>query len=130
MPTPPTVDAYLAGLAPDRRERIEAVRRTVAAAAPEAVEAIAYQMPAFRSHGGQFLVSFAAWKRHDSLFPASEGVVEALGGDVAPYLAGRGTIQVPLDQPVPLDLVRRIVEVRLAENAAAEPARRADRTAR
>ena len=74
MPTPLTVDAYLAGLDPDRRERIETIRRTVAAAAPDAVESIAYQMPAFRSHGGQFLVSFGAWKRHDSLFPANPAI--------------------------------------------------------
>jgi uncharacterized protein YdhG (YjbR/CyaY superfamily) len=77
-------------------------------------------MPAFRSHGGQFLVSFAAWKKHASLFPASGAVVEALGDALTPNLAGKGTIQFPAGRPIPVDLVTRIVEVRVAENAAAE----------
>lgn len=120
MPSPATVEEYLDRLAGDRRQRLDVLRRTIAAAAPEAVESIAYQMPAFRSHGRQFLVSYAAWKRHDSLFPASDAVVDALGDQIAPYLAGKGTIQFPLDRPIPVDLVRRIVAVRLAENAASE----------
>ena len=124
MPTPLTVDAYLAGLDPDRRERIETIRRTVAAAAPDAVESIAYQMPAFRSHGGQFLVSFGAWKRHDSLFPASDAVVRELGSELTPYLAGKGTIRFPVDRSIPVATIERIVAVRLAENAAAERAGR------
>ena len=120
MPSPATVEEYLDRLAGDRRQRLDVLRRTIAAAAPEAVESIAYQMPAFRSHGRQFLVSYAAWKRHDSLFPASDAVVDALGDQIAPYLAGKGTIQFPLDRPIPVELVRRIVAVRLAENAASE----------
>ena len=124
MPTPLTVDAYLAGLDPDRRERIETIRRTVAAAAPDAVESIAYQMPAFRSHGGQFLVSFGAWKRHDSLFPASDAVVRELGSELTPYLVGKGTIRFPVDRPISVATIERIVAVRLAENAAAERAGR------
>ena len=120
MPNPATVEDYLAALSTERRERIEAIRRTVAAAAPMATESIAYQMPAFRSHGGQFLVSFAAWKQHDSLFPASEAVVEALGDELTPYLAGKGTIRFPADRPIPADLIARIVAVRVAENAAHE----------
>ena len=115
-----SVDDYLATLPDDRRARVETLRRTVAAAAPEAVETIAYQMPAFRSHGGQFLVSFGAYKKHDSLFPASGAVVAALGDELTPYLAGKGTIRFPADRPVPVDLVARIVAVRVAENAAAE----------
>ena len=115
-----SVDDYLATLTEDRRARIETLRRTIAAAAPEAVETIAYQMPAFRSHGGQFLVSFASYKKHDSLFPASGAVVAALGDELTPYLAGKGTIQFPVDRPIPIDTVARIVKVRVAENAAAE----------
>ncbi len=117
MAGPTTVDEYLADLPDDRRAPVALLRRTVASAAPEATETIAYQMPAFRSHGGQFLVSFAAFKRHYSLFPASDAVVEALGGEIAPYLAGKGTIQFPANRPIPTDLVTRIVQVRLAENA-------------
>ena len=120
MATPAGIDDYLAALSDDRRSRLQTLRRVIAEAAPEAVETIAYQMPAFRSHGGQFLVSFAAYKRHDSLFPASGAVVAALGGELTPYLAGKGTIRFPADRPIPVDLVRLIVTVRVAENAAAE----------
>lgn len=117
MGPPSTVDEYLAGLPDDRRAVMEALRRTVKAAAPDAAETIAYQMPALRSHGGQFLVSYAAYKRHYSLFPASGAVVAALGKDLTPYLAGKGTIQFPANEPLPLALVTRIVAVRVAENA-------------
>ena len=75
-------------------------------------------MPAFRSHGGQFLVSFAAYKQHYSLFPASDGVVEKLGDELNRHLAGSGTIQFPAKEEIPVALVRKIVKVRLAENAA------------
>jgi uncharacterized protein YdhG (YjbR/CyaY superfamily) len=115
-----SVDDYLATLPEDRRAGVESLRRTVAAAAPEAVETIAYQMPAFRSHGGQFLVSFASYRKHYSLFPASEAVVAALGDELTPYLAGKGTIRFPADRPIPVELVARVVAVRVAENAAAQ----------
>src|SRR5580765_6907169 len=98
MAPPPTVEAYLADLPADRRAALETLRRTIRAAAPDATESIAYSMPAFRSHGGQFLVSYAAYKKHDSLFPASGAVVEALGAELTPYLAGKGTIQFPAGQ--------------------------------
>ena len=123
MPTAfATVDDYLASLAAERRSAIEELRRAVNAAAPEATETIAYQMPALRSHGGQFLVSYAAYKHHYSLFPASDAVIRELGAAIQPFLSGSGTIRFPADQPIPTDLVTRIVEIRLAENA--ERARR------
>ena len=112
---PATVDEYLAGLPDDRRARIQAMREAIRAAAPDAVETIAYDMPAFRLDG-RFLVSYAAYKRHDSLFPATDGVVRVLGEDIAPYLAGRGTIRFPASQPVPTELIARILAVRLVEH--------------
>jgi uncharacterized protein YdhG (YjbR/CyaY superfamily) len=114
---PTTVEEYLATLPDDRRAGVEELRRTIQAAAPEATETIAYLMPAMRSHGGQFLVSYAAYKKHYSLFPASEAVIEAGGGELKPYLAGKGTIQFPADKPLPIALVAKIVKVRVAENA-------------
>jgi len=81
---PTTVEEYLATLPDDRRAGVEELRRTIQAAAPEATETIAYLMPAMRSHGGQFLVSYAAYKKHYSLFPASEAVIEAGGGELKP----------------------------------------------
>ena len=118
MTTPATVDGYLASLSEDRRSQVETLRRTIRAAAPDAIESIAYSMPAFRSHGGQFLVSYAAYKRHYSLFPASGMVIEALGEEIAPFLAGKGTIQFPADRPIPVEVVTKVVAVRLAEVAA------------
>jgi uncharacterized protein YdhG (YjbR/CyaY superfamily) len=113
-----SVDNYLSALPDDRRAVMEELRATIRAAAPEATESIAYDMPALRSDGGQFLVSYAAYKRHYSLFPASDAVVEALGDELTPFLSGKGTIQFPASAPIPLPLVRRIVETRVAENAA------------
>ena len=121
MPGPVTVDDYLASLPDDRRGAVETLRETIRAAAPDAAESIAYSMPAFRSHGGQFLVSYAAYQRHCSLFPASGAVVAALGEEIVPFLAGKGTIHFPTDRPIPVDLVTRIVAVRLAENAERGP---------
>jgi uncharacterized protein YdhG (YjbR/CyaY superfamily) len=119
MAGPATVDAYIAAFPPDRRRDLDLMRRTVRAAAPDATETIAYQMPALRSHGGQFLVSYAAYKRHYSLFPASGAVIDACGADLTPYLAGKGTIRFPADAPLPVALITKIVQVRVAENAAA-----------
>jgi uncharacterized protein YdhG (YjbR/CyaY superfamily) len=102
---------------------MDELRATIRAAAPEAMESIAYDMPALRSDGGQFLVSYAAYKRHYSLFPASDAVVKALGDELAPFLSGKGTIQFPASAPIPLSLVTRIVEIRVAENAAHQKGR-------
>ncbi len=118
MAGPTTVEEYLSTLPDDRRAVVEQLRRTVNAAAPGATEVIAYDMPALRSHGGQFLVSYAAYKSHYSLFPASDEVVRALGAEIEPYLAGKGTIRFPASRPIPMALVTRIVKIRLAEVAA------------
>ena len=117
MAAPSSVDEYLASLPAERRIVVEELRRTINAAAPGATETIAYQMPALRSHGGQFLVSYAAYKHHYSLFPASGAVVAALGDELTPYLAGKGTIQFPADRPIPASLVTKVVKVRVEENS-------------
>jgi uncharacterized protein YdhG (YjbR/CyaY superfamily) len=117
MAAPTSVEEYLATLPDERRAAMDLLRRTVNAAAPEATETIAYGMPALRSHQGQFLVSYAAYKRHYSLFPASGAVVEELGEELVPYLSGKGTIQFPADRAIPTALVDRIVRIRFAENA-------------
>lgn len=109
-----TADDYLAALPDDRRGAMDGLRRTIRDAAPGATESIAYDMPAFRANG-RFLVSYAAFKHHYSLFPASGAVIEALGAELAPYLAGKGTIRFATDAPIPADLVTHVVKVRLAE---------------
>ncbi len=113
-----SVEDYLAALPDERRIAMQELRRAIRAAAPEATELISYQMPAFKSHG-QFLVSYAAFKKHYSLFPASEEVVTALGEELTPHLSGKGTIRFRADEPIPTALVTKIVTIRFAENAAA-----------
>ena len=108
---PATVDEYLAGLPEDRRTVMDELRRTITDAAPDASETIAYDMPALRTDG-QFLVSYAAYKNHYSLFPASGTVIAALGKELAPYLAGAGTIRFPAGRAIPMDLVSRVVKTR------------------
>ena len=122
MARPTSVEAYIAAAPEDRRPGLEALRRTVTAAAPQAEECIAYDMPAYRLHG-RFVVSFAAFKRHYSLFPASQVVIDELGSDVAPHVRGRGTLQFQASEPLPLDLIARIVRIRVDETeaAAAQP---------
>lgn len=118
-----TVEEYLAALPGDRRAELEHLRATVLAAADEADEAgaaaetIAYDMPALRLNG-RFLVSYGAYRSHLSLFPASGAVREALGEALAPYFRGKGTLRFRAGEPIPEDLVRRVVAVRLAEVAA------------
>lgn len=113
---PSTVDDYLAELPEAPRAALEQLRETIKAAAPEATESIAYGMPAFRQ-GGRFLVSYAAYKNHCSLYPASEAVMDALGEELKPHFSGKGTIRFQADRPLPAALVKRIVEIRLEENA-------------
>lgn len=122
-----SVDEYFAALPDDRREAMAELRRIVTTAAPRATETMAYDMPALRTADGRFLLSYDAYKRHYSLFPASDAVVKALGDELLPYLAGKGTIRFPADRPIPSDLVRRIVEVRVGEVEAART--RTDRRA-
>ncbi len=114
MPRFTDLEDYLASLPEDRRGAVRRISELALAAAPEAVQTIAYDMPALRLDG-HFLVSWAAYRRHDSLFPASAAVVEALGDDITPYLAGRGTIRFAMDQPLPEDVVTRVVRTRVTE---------------
>ena len=118
MSEPTTVDKYLAALPAERRGPMQELRDTIRAAAPEAEEVITYKMPGFKSHGGQFLVSYDAYKNHYSLFPSTDQMIVALGDELAPYLAGKGTIRFPASRPIPTELVTKIVEIRVAENAA------------
>jgi uncharacterized protein YdhG (YjbR/CyaY superfamily) len=117
LTTPTTVEDYLDALPEEQRTAMEKLRKTIKAAAPEATETIAYQMPAFKDRG-RFLVSYAAFKDHCSLFPASGAVRDALGDELKPYLSGKGTIRFQASKPLPTTLVRKIVKIRLQETAA------------
>ena len=117
MTTPASVEAYLAAVPEPARSVLQDLRATIKEAVPDAEEAISYQMPGIRA-GGRFVVWYAAFKDHCSLFPASEGVKAALGEELAPYLVGKGTIRFQPDDPLPPPLVREIVRIRIEENAA------------
>lgn len=117
MAAPTSVEDYLAAVPEEPRAALEKLRRTIKAAAPDATETISYQMPAFKDDG-RFLVSYAAFKDHCSLFPASHAVTEAYGEELRPYLSGKGTIRFTVEMPLPTALVTKIVEARIEENAA------------
>jgi uncharacterized protein YdhG (YjbR/CyaY superfamily) len=117
MGAPATVEDYFAALPGGSRAALEALRRTILAAAPDATEGISYGMPAFKD-GGRILVYYAAFAHHYSLFPGSKATIAALGDEVARFATGKGTLRFVYDEPLPADLVARIVVARLAENAA------------
>jgi uncharacterized protein YdhG (YjbR/CyaY superfamily) len=114
-PTAPTIDDYIAGFPPEVQERLTAIRQTIRAAAPAATEAIKYQMPTFVLRGN--LVHFAAFKRHIGFYPTPSGI-EAFRQELTAYPSSKGAIRFPLDRPLPLDLIRQIVEFRVQENLA------------
>ena len=120
MAAPTSVEDYLAALPEESRVVLEKLRKAIRAAAPEATETISYQMPTFKDHG-RFLVSYAAFKDHYSLFPASEAVMAAHGEALKPYFSGKGTLRFHADKPIPAALVKEIVKTRIEENAADRP---------
>ena len=113
MKKPLDVDEYISGVSPDVRALLEEMRAIIRAAAPDAVEAISYGMPAFRLHGQ--LVFFAAFKSHIGFYALPTGH-EEFKEELAAYKTGKGSVQFPLDQPLPADLITRIVKFRVAEN--------------
>src|SRR4029450_9658585 len=117
MAAPTTVEEYLAALPDEPRAALEKLRRTIKAAVPDAIETISYQMPAFKAHG-RFVVWYAAFKDHCSLFPASKAVMVAHGEALKPYFSGKGTLRVLAERPIPAALVKKIVKTRIEENAA------------
>lgn len=108
-----TIDEYIATFPAPVRELLQQVRATIHAAAPEATEKISYQMPTFFLNGN--LVHFAAFKNHIGFYPAPRGI-EAFKDELARYKGAKGSVQFPIDEPMPLDLIRRIVEFRAEEN--------------
>ncbi|HUK77206.1 MAG TPA: DUF1801 domain-containing protein [Thermoleophilia bacterium] len=114
--TATTIDDYVAEFPADTRKALQKVRALIVAAAPGATETISYAIPTFDLRG-RHLVHFAAFTRHLGLYPTPSGIA-AFSDELAPYKSGKGSLQFPLDRPLPLDLIRRIVEFRVAEVAA------------
>lgn len=111
---PKTIDKYIAGFPKGVQEVLEKIRATIKKAALGVEEKISYQIPAFTLKG-DFLIYFAAYKKHIGLYPAPRGS-EEFKEELAAYAGGKGTVQFPLDQPIPYGLIRRIVKFRIKKN--------------
>ena len=107
------IDDYIATFDPAVQEILQQLRQTIQQAAPDAEEAISYQMPTFKLHGN--LVHFAAFQNHIGFYP-TPSPIETFAEELSPYNVSKGAIQFPKDQPLPLDLVSRIVRQRVQEN--------------
>lgn len=108
------VRAYLATLEPAARRALQRLRAVIRETIPGAAEGISYGIPVYKI-GGRPVIYCAGWKAHVSLYPISEAFARAHGIDVSGYLLSTGTIRFPLDEPLPLRLVKRLVKARLAE---------------
>ncbi|ANU11929.1 hypothetical protein A1A1_13587 [Planococcus antarcticus DSM 14505] len=108
-----TIDDYIREAPKGVQETLQTLRRVIQEEAPGAQEAISYQMPTFVLNGN--LVHFAAFKNHIGFHPVPSGI-EAFQQELATYKQGKGSVQFPLNQPMPYDLIRRIVRFRVAEN--------------
>lgn len=102
-----TVEDYLDSLTPEVRTALAAVRATIHAAVPDGEDTISYNMPTLR-RGDRRIVHYAGWTKHLSLYPAPEAD-DDLGREMAPYVTGKGTLRFALSQPLPHDLIARIV---------------------
>jgi uncharacterized protein YdhG (YjbR/CyaY superfamily) len=119
--TPKNIDEYIAACAPQVQAILKRIRATINEAAPDATETISYQMPAFMLHG--VLVYIGAFKQHIGLYPPVTGDA-ALQRATSPYAGEKGNLRFPLTQPIPYDLIRRIVNYRVKQNRVKAAAKR------
>lgn len=110
---PTTIDEYIAQYPEDVQQILIKIRELIKKAAPEAAEKISYNMPAFYLNGD--LVWFAVWKRHIGFYPRTDAMMASIEG-LSAYKGTKGSLHFPLDQPMPYDLIRKIVQLRVAEN--------------
>ena len=115
MKTAASVDEYISAADPDAKKALSDIRKTIKSAAPNAEEVISYQIPGYKYYG--MLVFFAAWKDHISLYPAPWSA-ESLKKEMSVYKGSKGTIKFPIDEPMPLTLIKRMVKYRVKENEA------------
>ena len=114
-----SVEDYVAALPPEVVPVFEEVRRTIRRVVPDAAETISYDMPTW-TLSGSAVVHLAAWKKHLSLYPAPE-MDEDLAGTLAANVVGRGTLQLPLSQPMPLEEIAQVVRLLVAQRVAPDP---------
>jgi uncharacterized protein YdhG (YjbR/CyaY superfamily) len=108
-----SIDEYIATFPDDVRGKLQELRAVIRASAPEAEEKISYQMPTFALNGN--LVHFAAFKRHIGFYPAPRGIQE-FEKELSAYERSKGAVRFPIDQPLPLELISKIVRFRVSEN--------------
>lgn len=109
-----THDEYLASVSDDKRAALQVLRETIRDIVPDAEECITYQMPAFKQNGKAF-AGYAAFKNHCSYFPMNGGTTETLKEELAAYKTSKGAVQFDPARPLPRELVRKLIETRLAE---------------
>ena len=110
-----TIDGYISSFPKNVRDTLEELRRVIRELAPEAEETIDYGIPTFKLNGN--LVHFAAFKNHIGFYP-TPSAIEAFKKELAPYNQAKGSVQFPLDKPIPFDVVKEIVKFRVKENQA------------
>jgi uncharacterized protein YdhG (YjbR/CyaY superfamily) len=113
MNTYKTIDEYISNFPPHIQEVLQKIRQTIQQAAPQATEKISYGIPTFTQSGN--LIHFAAYDKHYGLYPGA-APVEALKDELKGYTTSKGTIQLPIDKPVPYDLITRITKVCVERN--------------
>jgi len=109
-----SIDEYIASFPEEVQKTLEEIRATIKAAAPDAKEKISYQIPTFELNGRN-LVHFAAWKNHISIYPIPPGS-EAFNKEISRYVDGKGTLKFPLNEPMPFELIGKVVKLHVAEN--------------
>jgi uncharacterized protein YdhG (YjbR/CyaY superfamily) len=117
---PENIDDYIEGFPPNVQKILQKIRKTIQKAAPKAEEAISYHIPTFRLNGN--LIHFAGYQHHIGLYPRPRGVKE-FEAEMARYEGGKGTVRFPLDEPIPYDLITRIVKYRVDKSVAAAAAK-------
>jgi uncharacterized protein YdhG (YjbR/CyaY superfamily) len=110
-----TTDEYLKALEPSMRSLMNGLRKTIRKVVPDAEETISYNIPAFKFHG--VLIWYAAWKAHISIYPRSSAMQSAIK-ELASYEGAKGTIKIPVDRPLPVEMIQKIVKFRMKENLA------------
>ena len=110
-----SIDEYIDTFPEDIQAVLHQVRKTIKTAAPKAGEKISYGIPTFTMNG-KYLIYFAGWKSHISIYPIPVGD-DAFNQQIAPYVSGKGTLKFPLDKPIPLKLITKIVRLKVAEHS-------------
>lgn len=115
---PSSIDEYIANFPEDVQKILQEIRTVISEVAPEAVETISYDIPTFNLNG-TYLIYFAGWKKHVALYPVTGNITKVLSAELSGYKGTKGSVHFPLNKPMPLDLIREITRLRIAENEAA-----------